>query len=121
MEELRSKYAGKNVAVVAITSGANETPSEILANVENLKIKIPVLLDTEANAAKKLGATHIPSVFVIDENGVLRYRGAFDNNKKAGEKGRISYIENALDSLLSGQPVPVPETRVFGCIIKSGK
>jgi peroxiredoxin len=120
IEELRSKYAGKNVGVLAIASGANETPSEIQANVANLKIKIPVLLDPEGNAAKKLGATHMPSFFVIDGNNVLGYKGALDNNKRTGEKGRISYLDNALDSLLSGHPVPVEETRAFGCSIKSG-
>jgi alkyl hydroperoxide reductase subunit AhpC len=118
MDALHDKYGNKGVAVLGIDSAANETPAEIRANMDNLKIMIPVLLDTEGNLAEKLGATQTPSVFILDGNMVLRYRGALDNNRKAGEKGRIAYAEDAVDALLAGRDVPIPETRSFGCSIR---
>ena len=59
-----------------------------------------------------------PSAFVLDATGVLRYMGALDNNKKPGEDGRMGYVEDALDSMLAGTPIQVPETKAFACSIK---
>ncbi len=84
-------------------------------------MKVPVLLDSEGSVAEKLGATHTPSAFVLDGGAVLRYKGALDNNKKSGENGRIPYVTDALDSILSGRAVSVPETRPVGCSIKLSK
>jgi len=118
IEELQKKYGAKGVAVLGVDSCANESPEEIRANIANLQITFPVLLDSEGNVAEKLGATHAPSVFILDREGILRYKGALDNNKKPGERGRIAYAEDVLDSVLSGRPVSVSETRPFGCSIK---
>jgi peroxiredoxin len=115
---LRDKYKNNEVVVLGVDSAANETSSEILANIDNLKITTPILLDLEGNLAKKAGVTQTPSVFVIDGTRILRYRGALDNNRKEGEKGRIAYVENAIDALIAGRAVPASETRPFGCSIR---
>ncbi len=118
MEAIQSKYGSRGVVVLAIASGANETPAEIEANANNLKVTIPILLDSNADLAEKLGAAHTPSVFILDGGGVLRYKGAIDNNKRPGENGRIAYVDDALDAILAGTGVPNPETKTFGCSIK---
>ena len=118
MEELQDKYGGRGVSVLGVSSGSNEAAAEIRANISNLQIKTPVLLDTEGILAEKLGATHTPSVFILDGSSILRYKGSIDNNKKPGDKARIAYADNAIDAILAGQSVAVPETRAFGCSIK---
>jgi len=115
IEALRKKYAGRGVEMFGVSSGANETSSEIRANLDNLSISMPVLLDSEGKLAEQLGATHTPGVFVLDRSGVLRYRGSLDNNKKIGDRERIAYAEDAIDAILNGRAVAVPETRPFGC------
>ncbi|MBZ5494914.1 MAG: redoxin domain-containing protein [Acidobacteriia bacterium] len=115
---LQSKYGGRGVSVLAVASNKNESSAEVKRNAENLKLAFPVLLDQDGMLAEKLGATHTPSVFILDGTGTLRYRGAIDNNKRATERGRIAYVEAALDALLAGQPVPQADTQVFGCSIK---
>jgi peroxiredoxin len=115
IEKLRGQYNLREVAVLAIASAPNETPAEIKANVTNLKISVPVLLDSEGTVAEKLGATHTPSVFILDGNAVLRYQGALDNNKRPGENGRVAYAEDALGAILSGRDLPVAQTKPFGC------
>jgi len=115
---LQSKYRDRGVAFLAIASNKNESPIEVRRNRENLKLAFPVLLDRDGAMADRLGATHTPSIVILDGAGMLRYRGAIDNNKHEGEKGRIPYAEEALDALLAGRPVPHPETEVFGCSIR---
>jgi peroxiredoxin len=118
MNELQEKYRDKGIAVFGVASAANETGEEIRANIDNLKLQVPVLLDKEGSLAAMLGATHTPSVFVFDEGKTLRYKGALDNNKKNGESKRVAYVEDAINAILAGHPVPVPETKPFGCSIK---
>jgi peroxiredoxin len=118
IEAMQIKYGSRGVTVVAISSGPNQKAPEIQANVSNLKLTIPVLLDPDGDLAEKLGATHTPSAFVLDTTGVLRYKGALDNNKRPGQNGRMAYVEDALDSILTGSPVKVPETKAFGCSLK---
>jgi peroxiredoxin len=118
VEKLQAKYTAKGVVVLGVASGANDSADEIRANAANLKIQFPVLLDTEGDLAENLGATHTPDVFILDREAVLRYRGAFDNNKKPGESGRIAYAEDAIEAILAGRAAPVSDTRPFGCSIK---
>jgi peroxiredoxin len=117
LEDLQKKYRNRGVVVLAVAP-ANETPEEIRANTANLKITTPVLLDSEGELAGKLGASHTPSVFLLDEKSILRYKGAPDNNKLPGDRGRIAYIDDATEALLNGNPIRVAETKPFGCNIK---
>ena len=118
MKTLQDKYGDQKVVVLGVASAANESPAEIRANAANLNLEVPVLLDSEGDLAKELGASHTPSVFIIDSARALRYKGALDNNKKEREGGRTAYAEDAIDAILAGRPVPVPETKPFGCSIK---
>jgi peroxiredoxin len=118
MEALRNKYGNQGVILLGVASGINESQEEIRANALNLDIKIPILLDSDGELMDKLGATHTPSVFILDQDAVLRYRGAPDNNRAPGDKGRVAYINDAIESLLNGRAISVPETLVFGCSIK---
>jgi len=121
IEELQNRYEPEGVVTVAVASNSNESREEIQANLVNRKMRWPVLLDSEGNAAEKLGATHAPSVFIIDGEGILRYKGALDNSRKSGDNGRIGYVEEALDSIMAGRNVRLTETRPLGCSIKQGR
>jgi peroxiredoxin len=118
MEELQNKYRSQGILVLGVDSAGNESEEEIRANAGSLGMTIPVLLDPDAEFAGRLGATHTPSIFVLDETEILRYRGAPDNNKFPGERGRVAFVDNALDALLSHGKISVSVTNVFGCTIK---
>jgi peroxiredoxin len=121
IERLQSQYGEKGIVLLGVASGLNESMAEIKANIANLHITIPVLLDAEGALAEKLGATQAPSAFIIDGSSILRYKGALDNNKKPGENGRLAYVEDALDSILAGRTISATETRSFGCSLRSAR
>ncbi|MBM3789706.1 MAG: redoxin domain-containing protein [Acidobacteria bacterium] len=112
MAGLQKQYEPKGVVVLAVASNRNESEQEVRRNAANLKLPFPVLLDADGLLADRLGATHTPTIFILDRQGVLRYRGAFGD-----DRGR-SYAEEALDALLAGQPVPRPQTQETGCAIR---
>jgi peroxiredoxin len=117
LRSLQDKYAGRGVTILAIDSSANESAAEVRRNASNLGLSFPVLMDPDGVIAERLGATQTPHVFILDRGGVVRYQGAIDNNKRPGDGERIAHVEEALDSLLAGRAVQLPETTPFGCTI----
>lgn len=118
---LAKDYADRDVAFVAINSNVQDTPTEMAAFAENHKLNFPLLKDAGNVVADQIGAQRTPEVFVLDENRVIRYRGRIDDQYGAQNQPRIDVTRRdlavALDELLAGQPVSIPDTVTPGCII----
>jgi len=114
-------YAGKNVAWLAINSGApgmqGAGKDRNAKAITEYNIKYPVLLDETGKVGRMYGAKTTPHMFVIDKNGVLRYAGAIDDGS-ANQPGQTNYVKQALDQIIAGQPVSKAETQAFGCSVK---
>jgi peroxiredoxin len=114
MGKLMQDYAGKDVVILGIHSNVNETQDEIRKYAEARNFAAPVLDDKEKNEfVAYFDARVTPTVLVIDKQGVLRYRGAYDDNANA-EQVKTKYAEDALNAVLAGKEVPVKTTRAFG-------
>ncbi len=118
LRALVEKHGNGGVVFVGVDPNPNESPEEIRLNSANLNLPFPVLLDDQGALADRLEITHIPAVVVLDRESVVRYWGAVDNNKQPGDRSRIPYLEEALDDVLTGQPVGTPQTKLFGCNMK---
>ncbi len=81
-------------------------------------ITTPILLDESGKVGMSYGAKHTPEMYVIDKQGVLVYHGAIDNRRDAAMPGDVNYVRNALNEVLAGQTVSVPETKAYGCSVK---
>ncbi|HHY86148.1 MAG TPA: redoxin domain-containing protein [Verrucomicrobia bacterium] len=69
--------------------------------------------------ARAYGCLATPHAFVFDENLKLRYAGRFDDSRFADESTVKSRdLQNAVDAILAGKPVPVEITRPHGCSTK---
>ena len=92
---------------------------------QRFKLSHPILLDESGRVGHAYGAAHTPHMYVINEQGVLVYRGAIDNSPDAeGESpsgGKlINYVDAALADLDASRPVATPETEAYGCSVKYG-
>lgn len=81
-------------------------------------MEFPYVVDATSNVARAFGATKTPEAFLFDKNMKLVYHGAIDDNGKDPSKIENAYLKLALEAVLSGEPVPVPETKSIGCTIK---
>ena len=118
LAELAKQYGPKGVVILGIDSNSDESAEAIQKNAAALDLAYPILLDPDGVLADRIGATHTPTIFILDRDFVVRYAGMVDNGKKPGEKGRESYAAQALDSILSDRKVAVEETKGRGCSIK---
>jgi peroxiredoxin len=117
MAALASRYAAKGIAVVGINSNNNEPASEVADHAKKHDLAFPILKDGANKVADAYGANHTPEAFLIDAKGTLVYHGRIDESKDEGD-ARSHDLANAIDALVAGKPVPVAETKAFGCSIK---
>jgi peroxiredoxin len=83
------------------------------------KIPYPVLSDQTGIVAEAYGATNTPHMFLVDPDGKIIYEGAIDSDSSVDTFGETNYVAQALEEVIAGEPVSVPETKAYGCTIKN--
>ena len=116
-EQLR----GKGIVWLSIVSEKPENPGGKPENIQKFVdangIKAPMLLDPDGKVGKKYGAKTTPHMFVINEKGVLVYKGALDNapfGQSENNEAHVNYVEAALADLGAGRAVTKAETNSYG-------
>ena len=117
IKAVADEYTRRGVNFVAINSSADETVDEVRAYAEDNKLGFTILKDEGNVVADAYAAERTPKVYVIDGEGVLRYRGRIDNSQNM-RLVKQNDLRVALDELLAGKPVTVADTQAMGCIIK---
>lgn len=120
---LQNDYAEKGLQIVAINSNdASRYPEdsfeEMVKRASEIGFNFPYLYDENQEAALKYGASHTPELFLFNEERKLVYIGKIDDNWQEPEKVRSNYLRNAIEEVLAGKDVSVPETYAIGCTIK---
>jgi peroxiredoxin len=127
LKDLAKQHAKQGVVWLAINSGAPGKQGTGLAhNQEAAKtygMDYPILLDEDGQVGRMYGAKSTPHMFIIDERGVLVYRGGLDN-APLGEvhdgPALVSYVDQALADLLAKRLPKTSDTRSYGCSVKYG-
>ena len=76
------------------------------------------LLDKASLLADAFQAKVTPHVYLFDGDGLLRYKGAIDDNYKSAKEVKAPYLMNAMESLLNDEEIEVQKTDAIGCSIK---
>ena len=120
--EIQKDYKN-DVQIIAISSNEDVNYPEdsfenMKARAELKKFNFPYLHDETQEIAKAYGATHTPEIFLFDKERKLAFHGKIDDNWQEPKSVQSKYLRNALDELLSGKQISVPETFTIGCTIK---
>ena len=118
MAALGREYAAKGIAVVGINSNKSEPAAEVAEHAKKNGFTFPVVKDDGNKIADAYGANKTPEVYVIDPKGVLVYHGRIDESQDDPKAVKSPDLRNTFDAILAGRPVPVAETKAFGCSIK---
>lgn len=118
-------FAGRGVGFVLINSNdpaayPQETPEQSARRSSDAGYPsaLVYLSDPSSDVAEAFGAQRTPHVFVFDENDMLVYVGTIDDSPGDAGNAAERYLRRSLEALLSGESVPVPKTKAFGCTIK---
>ena len=122
IQQVARDYASRQVTVIQVV-GNDETghPEDSVASMrkraDNGEIAGPYLRDADQEVVAAYAATATPEVFVLDQDGIVRYHGAPDaDHGNPAENAR--WIRDALDDILWGRPVRRPQTSPAGCSTK---
>lgn len=115
MKELLAEL-DEDVLLVTIAPNASE-PLEMLEKVaaeRNLTIVLP---DHDQQVATLFDARTTPHVFLIDQQGILRYQGAFDDASFRQRTPQKHYLQDALNAVMKDEEPTPSETVPYGCAI----
>jgi peroxiredoxin len=116
-------YAPRGVRVLAINpNDAERYPRDSLeamrARVQQGEFKgVPYLHDASQEVARAYEAKTTPDLFVIDRGGILRYRGAPDEDYDDPAQN-AAWLRAALDAVLAERAPDPAQTQPVGCSIK---
>ena len=112
---LCNRFPGQ-VVLLPIASNANESDEMVNEAIRQRGISL-VLRDAGCGLADLWQALTTPHTFVIDQSGILRYRGAVDDVTFRNRTPAQFYIEEALKALMNDYLPDVQETPPYGCAI----
>jgi hypothetical protein len=120
LRAMEKDYRPKGVQFLAINEGENDSIRAVASQAVRHEMEFPFVKDIEGGCAEALGVRRTPEVVVLDAGRRLRYRGRIDDQYRLGGSRpaptRRDLVE-AIDAVLAGKEVAIPETPVDGCPI----
>ena len=121
---LARRYRGQ-VSFYAVASNGYDLDlsSDCLARqVQQHHLPFPVLWDGQHRAARALDARVTPQAFLLDPQNHVVFAGVPDDSRRYEAQNGCwgvskTYLAQAIDQALAGQPVTVPAVKDQGCII----
>ena len=83
-----------------------------------------ILIDESGEVGMLYGAKTTPHMYMIDANGILRYKGAIDDIGRgmqffnASFNKAINYVSSQMDQLIANQSLTINSTTAYGCSVK---
>ena len=123
IKKLQSDYADKGLGMAAINpNDSDQYEDDSFDNMKKRALEkgfnFPYLRDEDQFTAKAYGASHTPEIFLFDNERKLVFHGKIDDNWKDESKVSSHYLQEAIDELLAGKEISVPETFTIGCTVK---
>ncbi len=123
IKSIQQDYREKGIEIIAINpNNASTHPDDSFENMKKRaseqQFNFIYLRDEDQSVAKAFDATHTPEIFLFNGERKLVYHGKIDDNWQESDKVVNHYLRNAIDEMLSGTEISVPETYSIGCTIK---
>ena len=119
LQAMADEYKGK-VRFVGVISNRQDTMSDVQKYVRTGSIRFPFVHDVENVIADQFAAQRTPEVFLLQQDLQIAYHGRIDDQYRPGV-ARSTFdradLKIAIDELLAGRGISIPETEVSGCLI----
>ena len=105
-----------DVVMLSIASNRNEN-LEALETAASARRLPMVLINAQCSVADLYQAQTTPHVYLVDRDGILRYRGAEDDVTFRKRTPSRFFLDETIGSLLEGHLPTLTETPAYGCTI----
>ena len=123
---LNKQFASQGFPVIAINpNDPAMSPGDSFEKMKNLakahQYTFPYLFDEGQLVTTQYGAKNTPHVFVVEksnDNFIIEYVGAIDNDTQNTNPAKIKYVEDAVNALLKNNKPAVAFTKAIGCGVR---
>jgi thiol-disulfide isomerase/thioredoxin len=93
MNQMHQKYAAQGLQIIAINLDTEKALAKVF--LENVPADIPIIYDPEGNIASDYQLVGMPSSYVIDKKGNIRFshKGFFTSSKPLYEQELVSLLK----------------------------
>jgi peroxiredoxin len=113
--DLLERWNGE-VELLSIDANRNESVQMVEEAAKARRIT-NVLIDAQHVVADQYEAMTTPHVFVLDRDGILRYRGAVDDVTFRRREPSQFFLRDVIEALLKNKVPELSETPAYGCTI----
>ncbi|MEH2142198.1 thioredoxin family protein [Nostoc sp.] len=119
LKNIQAEFAAEGFTLIGMngSDGNHHTRSSF----ENMKafaqchhLNFPYLWDSTQDVTRSFGATKTPMAFLIDTNGIVRYKGQIDDHPQDASAVGEDYLKTAIASLFFAQEIDIPQTEAIG-------
>ncbi|NET02420.1 MAG: thioredoxin family protein [Sphaerospermopsis sp. SIO1G2] len=123
LKKIQAEFAKNGFTLIGLNSYPDQPDQDSRSglNFENMKkfsdrhqLTFPYLWDTTQDVTHSLGATTTVTAFLIDGDGILRYKGQIDDHPDDSSATGNDYLKNAITSLFLNQEIQPNQTPQVG-------
>ncbi|MGF1494751.1 MAG: thioredoxin family protein [Microcoleaceae cyanobacterium] len=119
LKQLQQECEPQNVTLVGINpNDAAQSPMESFEQMKSWAqeqvLNFPYIRDVTQDVAASFGAQVTPEAFLLDQEGVLRYRGKIDDSPQTPETVQTECLKLAIAQLLRGEVIDPTVTEPVG-------
>lgn len=119
LKNIQAEFCQCGFTLIGMNGNATDAnPTETFEKMKAFAIvnelNFPYLWDSTQDVTRSFGANKIPTAFLIDKKGILRYKGQIDDNTYEKEGVKKNYLKKAIASLFQGQEIYPRETEPRG-------
>ena len=108
----------REVAFLGVSVNAKVSAADLQAFAQTNNLPFPLATDPYREVLGHLEAAGTPTVWVLNGEGKVAYRGAISSSNSGALE--VNYVREALNAVLTGRPVPVTETPVSVSSVSPG-
>jgi peroxiredoxin len=123
MKQIQTNFQNQSFTLIGINANDDSRyPDDSFENMKGFaaqhQLNFPYLRDVTQDVAQGFGAERTPEVFLLNQQGILCYGGAIDDNAQDSSGVRLHYLQDAIAQLLAGKAIASPSTSSIGCSVK---
>jgi peroxiredoxin len=123
LKALQTEFSGQGFTLIGINSNdADQYPAdgyeEMQAFAADKSLNFPYLRDMTQDVAQTFGAEKTPHAFLVNQQGILCYSGAIDDNAQDAGAVTQTYLRSAIVQALNQHPISTAITSPVGCSVK---
>lgn len=119
LKNIQAEFAASGFTLIGMNGNdATQVSTESFDNMKTFaqlyQLNFPYLWDSTQDVTRSFGASKTPMAFLIDSDGIVRYKGQIDNDPQQSSSTKEDYLRNAIACLFKNQAINLSETEPVG-------